>query len=85
MPSAPGAKQQPGCPGTSARAAPRALRRCATPSALARYLGQWKEHIATWDATVSEQILFAVGCGASLAAVTTGALIIKQPRPRSRR
>jgi glutamine---fructose-6-phosphate transaminase (isomerizing) len=48
------------------------------PSRLADYLGQWDEHIAAWDTAVSQQILFTVGRGASLAAVRTGALIIKE-------
>jgi len=48
------------------------------PSRLADYLSRWDEHIAAWDAAVREQILFAVGRGASLAAVRTGALIIKE-------
>lgn len=48
------------------------------PSLLARYLTEWDEQIAAWDAAVSEQILFAVGRGASLAAARTGALIIKE-------
>lgn len=49
-----------------------------SPSLLARYLSEWDEQIAAWDAAVSEQILFAVARGASLAAARTGALIIKE-------
>jgi len=48
------------------------------PSRLAEYLGRWDEHVAAWEAAVSEQILFAVARGASLAAARTGALIIKE-------
>jgi glutamine---fructose-6-phosphate transaminase (isomerizing) len=48
------------------------------PSRLARYLGQWDEHILAWETAVTEQILFAVARGASLAAARTGALIIKE-------
>jgi glutamine---fructose-6-phosphate transaminase (isomerizing) len=48
------------------------------PSRLAEYLGRWDEHIAAWEAAVSEEILFAVARGASLAAARTGALIIKE-------
>jgi glutamine---fructose-6-phosphate transaminase (isomerizing) len=48
------------------------------PARLADYLGGWQEHLAAWDAAVAEQILFAVGRGASLAAARTGALIVKE-------
>jgi glutamine---fructose-6-phosphate transaminase (isomerizing) len=48
------------------------------PLRLADYLGRWDEHIARWDAAVSEQILFVVARGTSLAAARTGALIIKE-------
>jgi glucosamine--fructose-6-phosphate aminotransferase (isomerizing) len=48
------------------------------PARLADYLSGWPEHLATWDAAVAEQILFAVGRGASLAAARTGALIVKE-------
>jgi glucosamine--fructose-6-phosphate aminotransferase (isomerizing) len=50
----------------------------AAPSRLADYLGRWDEHIAAWEAAVSEPVLFAVGRGASLAAARTGALVIKE-------
>jgi glucosamine--fructose-6-phosphate aminotransferase (isomerizing) len=48
------------------------------PARLADYLSGWPEHYAAWDATVAEQVLFAVGRGASLAAARTGALIVKE-------
>jgi glutamine---fructose-6-phosphate transaminase (isomerizing) len=47
-------------------------------SRLAGYLSHWDEHVAAWDTAVNEPILFAIGRGASLAAVRTGALIIKE-------
>jgi glutamine---fructose-6-phosphate transaminase (isomerizing) len=47
-------------------------------SRLDSYLSHWDEHVAAWDAAVNEPILFAIGRGASLAAVRTGALIIKE-------
>lgn len=49
-----------------------------TPARLAEYLSGWSQHLADWDAAVGEQILFAVGRGASLAAAYTGALIVKE-------
>jgi glutamine---fructose-6-phosphate transaminase (isomerizing) len=49
-----------------------------TPARLADYLAGWDEHLATWDAAVSQQILFAVGRGASPAAARTGGLIVKE-------
>ncbi len=48
------------------------------PARLADYLSHWPEHLAAWDTTVAEQILFAVGRGTSLAAARTGALIVKE-------
>jgi glutamine---fructose-6-phosphate transaminase (isomerizing) len=45
---------------------------------LASYLSHWDEHLADLRAAVNEPILFAIGRGASLAAVRTGALIIKE-------
>jgi glucosamine--fructose-6-phosphate aminotransferase (isomerizing) len=48
------------------------------PARLAGYLSSWDEHLAAWDAAVAQQILFAVGRGASLAAARTGALIVKE-------
>jgi glucosamine--fructose-6-phosphate aminotransferase (isomerizing) len=48
------------------------------PGRLAGYLNQWDAHLAAWDAAVSEEILFTVGRGASLAAARTGALIVKE-------
>jgi glucosamine--fructose-6-phosphate aminotransferase (isomerizing) len=48
------------------------------PRRLAQYLSHWDENIAAWDRAVTEQILFVVARGASLAAARTGALIIKE-------
>jgi glucosamine--fructose-6-phosphate aminotransferase (isomerizing) len=48
------------------------------PARLAGYLSGWDEHLAAWDSAVAEQIIFAVGRGASLAAARTGALIVKE-------
>jgi glutamine---fructose-6-phosphate transaminase (isomerizing) len=48
------------------------------PLRLAGYLKQWDDHLAAWDAAVSQDILFTVGRGASLAAARTGALIVKE-------
>jgi len=48
------------------------------PGRLAGYLQQWDDHVAAWDAAVSQDILFTVGRGASLAAARTGALIVKE-------
>jgi glucosamine--fructose-6-phosphate aminotransferase (isomerizing) len=48
------------------------------PGRLAGYLNQWDDQLAAWDAAVSQEILFTVGRGASLAAARTGALIVKE-------
>src|SRR6202034_3174578 len=48
------------------------------PGPLAGYLNQWDDQLAAWDAAVSQEILFTVGRGASLAAARTGALIVKE-------
>jgi glutamine---fructose-6-phosphate transaminase (isomerizing) len=48
------------------------------PGRLASYLKQWDDHLASWDAAVSQDILFTVARGASLAAARTGALIVKE-------
>ncbi len=51
---------------------------CEMPGRLAGYLKEWDDHLAAWDAAVSQDILFTVGRGASLAAARTGALIVKE-------
>ena len=48
------------------------------PGRLAGYLDQWDDQLAAWDAALSQEILFTVGRGASLAAARTGALIVKE-------
>lgn len=48
------------------------------PRRLATYLGQWDAQLNAWDRAVTENVLFAVGRGASLAAAQTGALIVKE-------
>lgn len=49
------------------------------PQALATYLGDWEEHVARLDADVApDTALFALGRSSSLAAVATGALIVKE-------
>jgi glutamine---fructose-6-phosphate transaminase (isomerizing) len=50
-----------------------------TPLAVACYLANWKDHVRTLAAQLTRiRRLFLVGRGASLAAVGTGALIIKE-------
>ncbi len=48
------------------------------PGRLADYLGRWDAQLSAWDTAVTENVLFAVGRGASLAAAQTGALIVKE-------
>ncbi len=48
------------------------------PARLGDYLSRWDAHLSAWDKAVTENVLFAVGRGASLAAAQTGALIVKE-------
>ena len=50
----------------------------AAPERLAGYLDQLEAHVDELDAALPERTLFVVGRGASLAAVQTGALIVKE-------
>ena len=58
------------------RPAPRELYEM--PSRLGDYLSRWDAQLSAWDTAVTENVLFAVGRGASLAAAQTGALIVKE-------
>ena len=48
------------------------------PGRLGDYLSGWDAQLSAWDKAVTENVLFAVGRGASLAAAQTGALIVKE-------
>lgn len=55
----------------------------AGPETLAAYLGDWDAHIMTLDRLVPESTMFVLGRGPSLAAATTGGLIIKEAAGRA--
>jgi len=48
------------------------------PGRLGDYLNRWDAQLSAWDRAVTENVLFAVGRGASLAAAQTGALVVKE-------
>ncbi len=54
----------------------------AAPERLSAYLRDWDAHLDELNSSVPESVMYVLGRGASLAAATTGALIIKEAAGR---